>query len=174
VWVSDHEWSVVLLRYFNPVGAHESGRIGEDPKDVPNNLVPYIAQVAIGKLPLLRVFGQDWPTIDGTGVRDYIHVVDLAQGHVCAVDYALAHQGVEAVNLGTGNGYSVMQVVKAFERASHRTINYEVVGRREGDIAACYSDPTKAKEVFGWSAKYDLDKMCEDTWRFREQNPNGL
>jgi UDP-glucose 4-epimerase len=171
---SDKEWCVVLLRYFNPIGAHISGRIGEDPKDVPNNLVPFIAQVAVGKLPVLKVFGNDWNTIDGTGVRDYIHVVDLAQGHVCAVDYCLEHTGVEAVNLGTGRGYSVFQIVKAFEAASERKINYVVTERREGDIAECYSDPSKAKQLFGWSAKLDLDRMCVDTWRFRVQNPDGL
>jgi UDP-glucose 4-epimerase len=174
VYKSDNAWSVVLLRYFNPIGAHESGLIGEDPNGIPNNLVPFVAQVAIGRLPKLNVFGNDYNTVDGTGVRDYIHVVDLAQGHLCAVDYCLANTGVEAVNLGTGNGYSVLQIVKAFEKASGRTINYEIVGRRVGDIDACFADASKAKRLFGWEAKLDIDRMCVDTWRFNEQNPRGL
>ena len=174
VWKSDNEWSVILLRYFNPIGAHESGLIGEDPNGIPNNLVPFVAQVAIGKLPCLKVFGNDYKTVDGTGVRDYIHVVDLAKGHVCAVDYADTHTGVEAVNLGTGKGYSVLEVVKAFEKASGKTVKYEIVGRRPGDIDAVFSDPSKAKKLFGWEAHFGIDKMCEDTWRFNEMNPKGL
>jgi UDP-glucose 4-epimerase len=174
VYKSDNAWSVVLLRYFNPIGAHESGLIGEDPNGIPNNLVPFVAQVAIGRLPKLNVFGNDYSTVDGTGVRDYIHVVDLARGHLCAVDYCLSNTGVEAVNLGTGNGYSVLQVVKAFEKASGRTIKYEIVGRREGDIDACFADASKAKRLFGWEARLDIDRMCADTWRFNEQNPRGL
>ncbi|OHS96172.1 UDP-glucose 4-epimerase [Tritrichomonas foetus] len=174
LYVSDNDWSIVLLRYFNPIGAHSSGLIGEDPNGIPNNLVPYVAQVAIGKLPCLKVFGNDYDTIDGTGVRDFIHVVDLAKGHLCALDYAAAHKGVEAVNLGTGNGYSVLQVVKAFEKASGRTVKYEITPRREGDIAACFSDPSKAKKLFNWEAKLGIDQMCADTWRFNESNPNGL
>jgi UDP-glucose 4-epimerase len=174
VWKSDNLWSVVLLRYFNPIGAHESGLIGEDPNGIPNNLVPFIAQVAIGKLPQLEIFGNDYDTIDGTGVRDYIHVLDLAQGHLCALDYCMEHTGVETVNLGTGNGYSVLQVVEAFEKASGKTIKKEVVGRREGDIAVCFADASKALSLFGWKAKLDIDRMCADTWRFRVQNPDGL
>lgn len=174
VYTSDNEWSIMLLRYFNPIGAHESGLIGEDPNGIPNNLAPYIAQVAIGKLPQLRVFGNDYPTHDGTGVRDFIHVVDLAQGHLCAVDYCLKNTGVEAVNLGTGTGYSVLDLVKAFEKASGVTIKYEVVGRREGDIAVCYSDPSKAEKLLGWKAQLGVDRMCADLWRFNKNNPNGL
>jgi UDP-glucose 4-epimerase len=174
VYKSDNGWSVVLLRYFNPIGAHESGLIGEDPNGIPNNLVPYVAQVAIGRLKELSVFGNDYNTVDGTGVRDYIHVVDLAQGHLCAVDYCLGHTGVEAVNLGTGNGYSVLQVVEAFEKASERKIPYKIVGRREGDIDVCFADASKAKALFGWEAKLNIDRMCLDTWRFNEKNPRGL
>jgi UDP-glucose 4-epimerase len=171
---SDTEWSVVLLRYFNPIGAHVSGLIGEDPNGIPNNLVPFVAQVAVGKLPCLNVFGNDYETPDGTGVRDYIHVVDLAQGHLNAVDYCLAHTGVEAVNLGTGNGYSVIQIVAAFEKASGVKINYKIVARREGDIAVCYADASKAKSFLGWEAKLGIDRMCQDTWRFNKNNPQGL
>ncbi|KAH0789044.1 UDP-glucose 4-epimerase GalE [Histomonas meleagridis] len=163
---SDNEWSVVLLRYFNPIGAHPSGLIGENPNGIPNNLIPYVAQVAIGKLPYLKIYGNDYDTPDGTGVRDYIHVVDLAEGHICALDYSMKHKGVEAVNLGTGSGSSVFDVVHAFEKASGVKINYQIVGRRPGDVAIYYSDTSKALKLFGWKAKYDLNKMCEDTWNF--------
>lgn len=167
------DWNVVLLRYFNPVGAHESGRIGEDPKGIPNNLMPYISQVAVGKLEKLGVFGDDYDTPDGTGVRDYIHVVDLAIGHVKAIDYILTNPGLDVINLGTGVGYSVLDMVKAFSKACGREIPYEIKPRRAGDIAMCYADPKKAKEVLGWEAKRGLDEMCADTWRWQSQNPNG-
>lgn len=168
--VADKDWSVVLLRYFNPIGAHESGLIGEDPNGIPNNLLPYIAQVAVGKLEKLSVFGDDYETVDGTGVRDYIHVCDLAAGHIAAVDYAIKHTGVEAINLGTGNGYSVLQVVKAFEKACGHPVNYQISPRRAGDIGTCYADATKAKELLGWEAKKNIDEMCEDTWRFASRH----
>lgn len=171
---ADSEWSVSLLRYFNPIGAHESGLLGENPNGIPNNLMPYIAQVAVGKLQCLSVFGDDYDTVDGTGVRDYIHVVDLARGHLCAVKYVLEHTGTEAVNLGTGKGTSVLQLVHAFEKASGKTINYKIADRRPGDIAEFYANTDKAKAMFGWEAKYDIDKMCEDSWNFTQKNPNGL
>ncbi len=171
--VSDSEWSIVLLRYFNPIGAHESGRIGEDPNGIPNNLMPYISQVAIGKLPKLSVFGNDYDTPDGTGVRDYIHVVDLARGHVCAVDYARNHTGVEAINLGTGVGYSVLDLVTSFERVNGVKVPYAIVDRRPGDIDTCYSDPTKAKQLLGWEAQLGVDDMCRDSWRWQSNNPKG-
>lgn len=171
---ADSEWSVSLLRYFNPIGAHESGLLGENPNGIPNNLMPYIAQVAVGKLQCLSVFGDDYDTVDGTGVRDYIHVVDLARGHLCAVKYVLEHTGTEAVNLGTGKGTSVLQLVRAFEKASGKTINYKIADRRPGDIAEFYANTDKAKAMFGWEAKYDIDKMCEDSWNFTQKNPNGL
>ena len=174
VCVSDKDWSVVLLRYFNPIGAHESGRIGEDPNGIPNNLMPYITQVAIGKLPKLSVFGDDYDTHDGTGVRDYIHVVDLAAGHVKAVDYALGHTGAEVFNLGTGNGYSVLDLVHAFEKASGVTIPYVIAPRRAGDIATCYSDPSKAERMLGWKAVHGIDDMCRDSWRWQSNNPRGF
>ena len=164
--VPDEEWSVVLLRYFNPIGAHESGLLGESPNGIPNNLMPYIMQVAVGKLPELGVFGDDYDTPDGTGVRDYIHVVDLAKGHVNAVKKATSDNGVNIYNLGTGNGYSVLDIVKAFEAANGVKIPYVIKDRRPGDIAICYADPKKAKEELGWEAKYDLRRMCEDSWRF--------
>lgn len=167
------DWNVVLLRYFNPVGAHESGRIGEDPKGIPNNLMPYISQVAVGKLEKLGVFGDDYDTPDGTGVRDYIHVVDLAIGHVKAIDYILTNPGLDVINLGTGVGYSVLDMVKAFSKACGKEIPYEIKPRRAGDIAMCYADPKKAKEVLGWEAKRGLNEMCADTWRWQSQNPNG-
>ncbi|HLR91602.1 MAG TPA: UDP-glucose 4-epimerase GalE [Atopostipes sp.] len=170
---ADEEWSAVLLRYFNPIGAHESGRIGEDPNDVPNNLMPYITQVAVGKLDKLSVYGDDYETHDGTGVRDYIHVVDLAQGHLSALDYALKHHGAQAVNLGTGEGYSVLDVVHAFENANDLDIPYEIVERRPGDIAVGYADPTKAKELLGWEAKLSLEDMCRTSWNWQKNNPNG-
>jgi len=164
--VPDPEWSVVLLRYFNPIGAHESGLIGEAPNGIPNNLMPYITQVAIGKLPKLGVFGNDYDTPDGTGVRDYIHVVDLAKGHVNAVDKAVSSKGVNIYNLGTGNGYSVLDIVKAFEAANGVEIPYEIKPRRAGDIATCYANPAKAKEELSWEAKFDLERMCKDSWNF--------
>ena len=167
------DFSVVLLRYFNPVGAHESGLMGEDPRDIPNNLMPYIARVAVGTLPYLNVFGNDYPTPDGTGVRDYIHVTDLATGHMAALDYAAAHTGVEVFNLGTGTGYSVLDMVHAFSRACGKDIPYRIAPRRSGDIAACYADVTKAREVLGWSARLDIDDMCRSAWNWQSRNPNG-
>ncbi|NLJ89589.1 MAG: UDP-glucose 4-epimerase GalE [Clostridiales bacterium] len=173
LYVADNEWRIVLLRYFNPIGAHESGLIGEDPKGIPNNLVPYITQVAVGKLEKLRVFGDDYDTHDGTGVRDYIHVVDLAIGHVKALDRIKDNTGVFTYNLGTGIGYSVLDMVKAFSKVVGKDIPYEVSPRRPGDIPTCYADPTLAKEELNWVAERDLDKMCEDSWRWQKNNPNG-
>ena len=171
--VADPEWNVVLLRYFNPIGAHKSGRIGEDPKGIPNNLVPYIAQVAVGKRECLGVFGNDYPTHDGTGVRDYIHVVDLAIGHVKALKKIEEKAGVCIYNLGTGKGYSVLDVVKAYEKACGKPIKYEIKDRRPGDIATCYADATKAKEEMGWVAERGIEEMCEDSWRWQSMNPDG-
>ena len=173
LWASDNEWSIALLRYFNPIGAHKSGRIGENPNGIPNNLMPYITQVAVGKLACLSVFGDDYDTHDGTGVRDYIHVVDLALGHVKAVEKVLSGTGVDAYNLGTGNGYSVLDIVHAFEKACGKPLNYKIVDRRPGDLATCYSDPTKAFEILGWKAERGLDEMCEDSWRWQKNNPEG-
>lgn len=170
---ADPEWSVALLRYFNPIGAHPSGLIGEDPNGIPNNLFPYIQQVAVGKREYLGVFGNDYDTPDGTGVRDYIHVVDLAKGHLCAVKYVLEHKGVEAVNLGTGKGSSVLDVLHAFEKACGKELPYKIMPRRAGDIAWCYSDPTKAEKLFGWKAEFGIDDMARDGWNFAKQNPNG-
>ena len=167
------DMNVILLRYFNPVGAHESGRIGEDPKGIPNNLMPYISQVAVGKLEKLGVFGDDYDTPDGTGVRDYIHVVDLAKGHVKAINYIFSNPGLDVINLGTGVGYSVLDMVKAFSKACGKEIPYEIKPRRAGDIAMCYADPAKAARVLGWKAEKGLDEMCADTWRWQSQNPNG-
>ena len=164
--VADPDWSIVMLRYFNPIGAHESGLIGEDPNGIPNNLLPYVAQVAVGKLPYLNVFGDDYDTPDGTGVRDYIHVVDLALGHLAALKYADGHKGAEAINLGTGRGTSVLEIVHAFERASGREIPYRVTPRRPGDIATCYADTSKAAKLLGWKAERTIDDMCRDSWRF--------
>jgi UDP-glucose 4-epimerase len=169
---ADPTWRIAILRYFNPVGAHESGLIGEDPQGIPNNLMPFVSQVAVGRRQKLHVFGGDYPTVDGTGVRDYIHVVDLAKGHLAALA-ALDKPQCEAINLGTGNGYSVLEVVKAFEKASGREVPYEIVARRPGDVAACYADPTKAKEMLGWEAAHGIDKMCEDSWRWQSRNPQG-
>lgn len=175
IHVAEPQLGIALLRYFNPIGAHKSGRIGEDPNGIPNNLMPYISQVAIGKLPRLRVFGSDYPTVDGTGVRDYIHVVDLALGHIAAINRLKDHPGeLVTVNLGTGNGYSVLQMVKAFEKASGKPVPYEIVDRRPGDVAACYADPAKAYELLGWKAERGLEEMCEDAWRWQSQNPNGF
>ena len=171
---ADPEWKVILLRYFNPIGAHESGRIGEDPKGIPNNLVPYITQVAVGKLESLGVFGDDYDTHDGTGVRDYIHVVDLAIGHVKAIEKMdKIHDGVLVYNLGTGIGYSVLDIVKGFEKAVGRPIPYVIKPRRPGDIATCYADPSLAEKELGWKAVRDLNKMCEDSWRWQKNNPQG-
>ncbi|MBB5204338.1 UDP-glucose 4-epimerase [Inhella inkyongensis] len=171
---SDPQWQTGCLRYFNPVGAHESGRIGEDPRGVPNNLMPYVAQVAVGRRECLQVFGGDYPTPDGTGVRDYIHVLDLADGHVAALRRLLDHEGSFTVNLGTGQGYSVLELVRAYAQASARDIPYDIVARRPGDVAACYADPTRARELLGWQARRDLDAMCRDSWRWQEQNPQGF
>lgn len=170
---SDSEWSIALLRYFNPIGAHKSGKIGEDPNGIPNNLMPYISQVAIGKRECLSIFGDDYDTHDGTGVRDYIHVVDLALGHLKAVEKVLSSKGIDAYNLGTGNGYSVLQMVKAFESASGQKINYKIAPRRSGDVATCFADPAYALEKLGWKAERELNEMCEDTWRWQKNNPNG-
>ena len=167
------DWAIALLRYFNPVGAHESGLIGEDPVGIPNNLMPYITQVASGKLQKLRVFGNDYPTPDGTGVRDYIHVVDLAQGHVAACEYLQNHTGCEAINLGTGVGYSVLDLVHAFERVNELPIPYEITARRAGDIACCYADATRAHDLLHWSTHKSLEDMCRDSWRWQSHNPNG-
>ena len=172
LYASDDTWRVSLLRYFNPIGAHKSGKIGEDPEGVPNNLMPYIAQVASGKLPRLSVYGDDYDTVDGTGVRDYLHVADLADGHLSALNYIRQTPGIEAVNLGTGRGTSVLEMLRAFERASGRTIPYEIVPRRAGDIAEFYADPSKAKEIFDWQALCGIDEMCEDTWRFTQTATN--
>ncbi|MCI9389656.1 MAG: UDP-glucose 4-epimerase GalE [Lachnospiraceae bacterium] len=172
--VSDPQWNVVLLRYFNPIGAHSSGKIGEDPKGIPNNLVPYIAQVAVGKLEKLGVFGDDYDTSDGTGVRDYIHVVDLAVGHVKAVEKLKKKEGVSIYNLGTGKGYSVLEVLHAYEKACGKTLPYEIKPRRAGDIAACYADPTKAGKELGWSASRGIEEMCADSWRWQSNNPDGF
>ncbi|MEF9940473.1 MAG: UDP-glucose 4-epimerase GalE [Clostridium sp.] len=173
IHTADPTWNVVLLRYFNPIGAHKSGLIGEDPKGIPNNLVPYIAQVAVGKLKCLSVFGDDYKTHDGTGVRDYIHVVDLAVGHVKALKKITDKAGVTIYNLGTGIGYSVLDVVKAYEKACGKTINYEIKPRRAGDIATCYADASKAKNELGWEAERGIDEMCEDSWRWQSKNPSG-
>lgn len=173
LYISDNSWRIAILRYFNPVGAHESGRIGEDPKGIPNNLVPYITQVAIGKREKLYVFGNDYDTPDGTGVRDYIHVVDLVKGHIKALEYLNEHEGIEAFNLGTGKGYSVLEMVKAFSEVTEKEIPYEIVDRRPGDIATCYADPGKAEKLLGWKAEKDLLQMCEDSWRWQKNNPNG-
>lgn len=170
IFVSDNEWGIVLLRYFNPIGAHKSGMIGEDPNGIPNNLLPYVAKVATGELECLSVFGNDYDTVDGTGVRDYIHVVDLSIGHVKAVEKILPETGVKIYNLGTGNGYSVLQVVKAFENASGRKVNYKIVDRRPGDIAECFADPSKAAAELGWRAEFGIDEMCVDSWNFAKNN----
>ncbi len=170
---ADPEWNVVLLRYFNPIGAHPSGRIGEDPNGIPNNLMPYITQVAVGKREELGVFGNDYDTPDGTGVRDYIHVCDLAAGHVCALKAIERNQGLAIYNLGTGHGYSVLDVVKAFEKANDLKIKYSIKPRRPGDIATCYCNPAKAKAELGWEAKYGIEEMCRDSWNWQKNNPDG-
>ncbi len=173
LYKSDSSWRIALLRYFNPVGAHESGLIGEDPSGIPNNLMPFVAQVAIGKRDKLQVFGNDYPTSDGTGVRDYIHVDDLAAGHLSALN-VLQKPGLHTVNLGTGRGYSVLEMIKAFEAASEKSVPFEIVARRPGDIAACYADPAKARELLGWVAQHDIDRMCADAWRWQSLNPSGF
>lgn len=170
---SDSQWRIAMLRYFNPVGAHESGQIGEDPNGIPNNLMPYISQVAVGRLAELSVFGSDYPTPDGTGVRDYIHVVDLAQGHLAALQALDKAAGLIIVNLGTGVGCSVLELIKAFEEASGKAIPYRIVARRLGDVATCYSDPSLAASILGWKAKLDINAMCLDTWRWQSKNPKG-
>ncbi len=170
---ADQDWSVVLLRYFNPIGAHESGLIGEDPKGIPNNLFPYIAQVAVGRREYLSVFGNDYDTPDGTGVRDYIHVVDLAKGHVAAIRYAQIHTGTEVFNLGTGTGYSVLDMVKAFEKVNGVPVPYQIAPRRPGDLATCYADPEKSYRELGWKTEKTLEDMCRDTWNWQKNNPNG-
>ncbi|MDO5695211.1 MAG: UDP-glucose 4-epimerase GalE [Eubacteriales bacterium] len=172
--VAEPRMNVILLRYFNPIGAHESGKLGEDPNGVPNNLVPYIAQVAVGKLERLRVFGDDYPTPDGTGVRDYIHVTDLAKGHVCALQKCKGDGGIFTYNLGTGHGYSVLEVVHAFEAACGKQLPYEIAPRRPGDIATCYADAAKAKAELGWHADLGMERMCADHWRWQKNNPNGF
>ena len=170
---AEKDWSVVLLRYFNPIGAHPSGRMGEDPRGIPNNLMPYITQVAVGRREKLSVYGNDYPTHDGTGVRDYIHVVDLAKGHVAAVDYACKHKGCEVFNLGTGVGVSVLDMVNTFREVNQVELPYVIAPRRPGDIATCYADPTKSREVLGWTAEHDLADMCRDSWNWQKNNPMG-
>ena len=171
---ADPEWSIVLLRYFNPIGAHKSGRIGEDPRGIPNNLMPYITQVAVGRREFLSVFGNDYDTHDGTGVRDYIHVVDLSKGHVAAVKYANEHKGCEVFNLGTGTGYSVLDMVNTFQEVNNVPVPHKIVDRRPGDIATCYADPAKSRELLGWTAEKTLADMCQDSWRWQSQNPQGF
>ncbi|KAA0774389.1 UDP-glucose 4-epimerase GalE [Bacillus sp. AR2-1] len=173
VALADEEWSIALLRYFNPFGAHESGRIGEDPNGIPNNLMPYVTQVAVGKLKELNVFGNDYPTKDGTGIRDYIHVIDLANGHVKALEKVLNKRGVDAYNLGTGTGYSVLEMVEAFEKVSGRKVPYKITERRPGDVAVCFADASKAKLELGWEATRGLEEMCEDSWRWQLKNKTG-
>ena len=172
--VADKDWGIVLLRYFNPIGAHISGRIGEDPRGIPNNLMPYITQVAVGRREKLSVFGNDYDTPDGTGVRDYIHVVDLAKGHVAAVKYVAAHTGCEVFNLGTGCGYSVLDMVKTFQEVNNVPVPYQIVDRRPGDLATCYADPAKSADVLGWKAEKSLADMCADSWRWQSTNPTGF
>ncbi len=170
---SDNEWNIIILRYFNPVGAHESGTIGEDPNGIPNNLMPYISQVAVGRLQELNVFGADYPTIDGTGVRDYIHVVDLALGHLAALQALNSHVGLITINLGTGKGCSVLELIKAFESTTGKAVPYRIVARRPGDVATCYADPSLAESLLGWRAKLDVYAMCRDAWRWQSENPRG-
>ena len=173
LWNSDKEWSIALLRYFNPIGAHESGRIGENPNGIPNNLMPYITQVAVGKREKLSIFGSDYDTVDGTGVRDYIHVVDLAKGHIKALEKHSKINKIEAYNLGAGKGYSVLQLVEAFEKANGVKVPYAISERREGDVATCYADSSKAKEQLGWEAEKTIEDMCKDSWNWQSKNPNG-
>jgi len=173
LYIADPSWRIMLLRYFNPVGAHASGLIGEDPAGIPNNLMPFVAQVAVGKLKQLSIFGNNYDTIDGTGVRDYIHVEDLASGHLAALAHLKTHDGLQIINLGTGNGTSVMEMIAAFEKASGNQIAYQVVGRRPGDIASCYADCSAAASKLGWSAQFGIERMCNDAWRWQSQNPLG-
>ena len=173
LYVSDKEWNISVLRYFNPIGAHASGLIGEDPNGIPNNLMPYITKVALGKLPQLSVFGNDYDTHDGTGVRDYIHVVDLAKAHLKALEYIKSAHGIDYFNIGTGNGYSVLDMVKAYEQVTGLKVNYKIVGRRPGDIASCYADPSKAESVLGWKAEFGITEMCRDANNWQTKNPNG-
>ena len=173
LYKSDNSWNIGILRYFNPVGAHESGLIGEDPNGIPNNLMPYITKVAIGELAKVNVFGNDYDTVDGTGVRDYIHVVDLAKGHIKTLEALEKNPGLVTYNLGTGNGYSVLQLIEAFSKASGVEIPYEIVGRRQGDVAECYSDPSKANKELNWKAEKGIDDMCKDSWRWQSKNPKG-
>lgn len=173
VYASDNSWNIAILRYFNPVGAHKSGEIGEDPNGIPNNLMPYIMKVAIGELEELSVFGNDYNTIDGTGIRDYIHVVDLAKGHIKALEKLNTNSGLVTYNLGTGKGYSVLDLVKAFSKASEKEIPYKIIGRRQGDIAICYADPSKANNELGWKADKSIEEMCEDSWRWQKNNSNS-
>ena len=173
LYTADQAWSIVLLRYFNPLGAHESGTIGENPNGIPNNLMPYLTQVAVGKREFLTVYGNDYDTADGTGVRDYIHVMDLASGHVQAVKYNETHTGVEIVNLGTGKGFSVLEVIHTFERVNQVPVPYKIAGRRPGDIASCYADVAKAKRLFGWETQKTLEDMCRDSWHWQSKNPEG-
>ncbi len=174
VYAADNNWSITLLRYFNPIGAHESGMIGEDPKGIPNNLLPYVAQVAVGKHEYVHVFGNDYDTVDGTGVRDYIHVVDLALGHLKAIEKKTGVCGVHTYNLGTGHGYSVLEIIKAFEKAAGKEIPYKIEARRPGDVAQCYANPDKAKKELDWQAEREISKMCEDLWRWQSNNPDGF
>jgi len=174
LYVSNNKWDIAILRYFNPVGAHKSGEIGEDPNGIPNNLMPYVSQVAVGKLKELTIFGDDYPTRDGTGVRDYIHVIDLADGHLKALEKLMKNPGCVTYNLGTGKGYSVLEMAKAFERASGKAVPYKIAGRRAGDIAECYADPKLAEKELNWKAEKDINEMCEDIWRWQSKNPNGF
>ena len=174
VYQSDKSWNIVILRYFNPIGAHQSGELGEDPTGIPNNLVPYVTQVAVGRLERIGVFGDDYDTPDGTGVRDYIHVVDLAKGHVAALQKLVPNSGLSIYNLGTGNGYSVLDIVKTMSEVVGKAIPYQIQPRRAGDIAVCYADSNKAKEDLGWQAKYDIKRMCQDHWRWQSKHPNGF
>jgi len=173
VYFSDNSWNIAILRYFNPVGANKSGRIGEDPNGIPNNIMPYITKVAIGELKQVNVFGNDYPTIDGTGVRDYIHVVDLAKGHIKALDKLKSNCGLVTYNLGTGKGYSVLELIKAFSEASGKEIPFEITERRAGDVAICYADPSKANSELGWKAERDINDMCKDSWKWQTMNPMG-
>ena len=173
LYLSDSSWRISILRYFNPVGAHKSGQIGEDPKNIPNNLFPYISQVACGKLEKLNIFGNDYKTPDGTGIRDYIHITDLAKGHVRALEYSKNMTNILKINLGKGNGYSVLDIIKTFEKISGRSIPYQFVERRPGDVAECFSDPSLALNKLGWRAKLDINDMCKDAWRWQINNPNG-
>ena len=174
IYKSDSTWNIVLLRYFNPIGAHESGDLGENPNGIPNNLLPYVTQVAVGRLEQVQVFGNDYPTVDGTGVRDYIHVVDLAKGHVAALKKFEGKQGLNIYNLGTGKGYSVLEIIHSMEKAVGKPIPYKIVERRPGDIATSYANPAKAKAELGWAAQFDISRMCQDAWRWQSKHPNGF